>query len=114
MPVVRLKGRLDVASVPAFRLEVRELMKGGATTLVLDLTELASIDSSGLGAVIGGLRLAREARGGPRLAVPHPPVRQGLKLTPPGRGPEALQSGGDTPARAPPPSVGPAPRLQGP
>jgi anti-anti-sigma factor len=81
MPVVRLKGRLDVASVPAFRTEVRELMKGGATTLVLDLTELASIDSSGLGAVIGGLRLARQAGGDLRIAVPNRLVRQALKLT---------------------------------
>src|ERR1700680_190594 len=60
MPVVSLKGRLDVGSAPAFRYEVRELMKTGVTTVVLDLTDLVSIDSSGLGAVIGGLRLARQ------------------------------------------------------
>jgi serine/threonine-protein kinase RsbW len=61
--------------------EVRELMKGGATTLVLDLTELASIDSSGLGAVMGGLRLARQAGGDLRIAVPNRLVRQALRLT---------------------------------
>jgi len=81
MPVVSLKGRLDVGSAPAFRYEVRELMKTGVTTVVLDLTDLVSIDSSGLGAVIGGLRLARQVGGDLRIAVANRQVRQTLKLT---------------------------------
>ena len=56
-------------------------MKSGASTLVLDLTELASIDSSGLGAVMGGLRLARQAGGDLRIAQPNRLVRQALRLT---------------------------------
>jgi len=114
MPVVRLKGRLDVASVPAFRLEVRELMKAGATTLVLDLTELASIDSSGLGAVIGGLRLAREAGGDLRIAVPNRLVRQALKLTSLDRVLKPYESVDDALADAPPTSVDLALRMQDP
>jgi anti-sigma regulatory factor (Ser/Thr protein kinase) len=56
-------------------------MKAGAATLVLDMSELASIDSAGLGAVIGGLRLARQAGGDLRIAVPNRLVRHALKLT---------------------------------
>lgn len=81
MPVVRLRGRLDAASVPAFRIELRELLKAGATNLVLDLSELSMIDSSGLGAIIGGIRLARQAGGDLRIALPSRQVRTTLELT---------------------------------
>jgi anti-anti-sigma factor len=96
---------LDAASVPAFRLEVRELVKSGATTLVLDLTDLASIDSAGLGAVIGGLRLAREAGGDLRIAVPNRLVRQALKLTSLERVLKPYESVDEALADAPPAAV---------
>jgi anti-anti-sigma factor len=114
MPVVRLRGRLDVASAPAFRYEVRELMKAGAATLVLDMSELASIDSAGLGAVIGGLRLARQAGGDLRIAVPNRLVRHALKLTSLDRVLKPYESVDEALADAPPIAVELALRMSDP
>jgi anti-sigma B factor antagonist len=80
-PVLRLTGRLDTGSVPAFRVRMRELVGAGTVSLVLDLSEVVSLDSSGLGAVIGGLKLTREAGGDLRIALANKQVLMTLELT---------------------------------
>jgi len=73
--VVSPSGRLDMAAAPAFREQVRALVTAGAARLVVDLGDVTFVDSSGLGAVIGGLRLARQAGGDLRIARPTDQVR---------------------------------------
>jgi anti-anti-sigma factor len=75
--VVSPKGRLDMSSAPAFRSQVRELV----THLVVDLHDVSFVDSSGLGAVIGGLKVARQAGGDLRIARPNQQVQLVLDLT---------------------------------
>jgi anti-sigma B factor antagonist len=79
--VVSPRGRLDMASAPAFRDQMRDLVSTGSSCLVVDLANVTFVDSSGLGAVIGGLRLARQAGGDLRIACPTDQVRMVLDIT---------------------------------
>jgi len=75
------KGRLDMASAPAFRERVKQLVDSGSHRLLVDLGEVSFVDSSGLGAVIGGLKVARQAGGDLRIARPNEQVKLVLELT---------------------------------
>jgi anti-sigma B factor antagonist len=79
--VVAPKGRLDMASASSFRERVLQLVQSGSTHLVIDLGEVSFVDSSGLGAIIGGLKVARQAGGELRIARPNQQVLLVLDLT---------------------------------
>jgi len=53
----------------------------GRTLVVVDLSDTAFLDSSGLGALVGGLRTARAAGGDLRIAGVGQQVRTVLELT---------------------------------
>jgi anti-sigma B factor antagonist len=57
---LRVVGEVDVASSPALRAKIAELLDGGADRIVLDLSEMTFIDSSGLGVLVGALKRVRE------------------------------------------------------
>jgi anti-sigma B factor antagonist len=75
------KGRLDAESSLDFRERLRRLVESGVSQLVIDLGEVSSIDSTGLGAIIGGLRRARQKGGDLRIARPSQEVLTVLQLT---------------------------------
>lgn len=60
---VSLEGEIDIAAVPGVRERLDALFDAGCTSLVVDLSGVVFIDSSGLGVLISALRRARE-RGG--------------------------------------------------
>jgi anti-sigma B factor antagonist len=69
--VVAPEGELDIATLGDFRAALSDAASEPADTLLVDLSEVSFIDSSGLGAVIeAGDRLRRDRR---RLAVVAPP-----------------------------------------
>lgn len=74
-------GRLNMAGAPALRNTVAQVIAGGATRVVLDLGGTEFMDSSGLGALIGCLKLARQAGGDLRIANVQPQLRMVLELT---------------------------------
>ena len=69
--VLAPRGRLDIASASAFRQRLHDLVADGVTELVVDLSNVTFLDSSGLAAVIGGLKAARQAGGDLRIARPN-------------------------------------------
>jgi anti-sigma B factor antagonist len=79
--VVHVDGRLTMVDAPAFRSAVAEAVGGAATTVVVDLSACTFMDSSGLGAVIAGLKAARQAAGDLRIAAPSTQVLTVLQLT---------------------------------
>jgi anti-anti-sigma factor len=79
--VVRPVGRLDLLSASDLRQHLSAEIEAGRTRLVIDLGETSFIDSSGLGALIGGLKAARGAGGDLRLVRPNEQVRVVLELT---------------------------------
>ena len=55
-----LTGELDIASAPALEAKARQLFAEGAQQLVLDLSRLEFIDSSGLNAILRVRALCEE------------------------------------------------------
>ena len=79
--VVEPKGRLTMASARAMRDLLTDLVAGGTTKIVVDMAETTFLDSSGLGALIAGLKSARQAGGDLRIARPTPAVVTVFELT---------------------------------
>lgn len=79
--VIRPEGRLNMVAAPDVRRELHDLIAAGHTRVVIDLGGTDFIDSSGLGALISGLKVARQAGGDLRIAAPTTQVATVLTLT---------------------------------
>lgn len=80
--VVVLRGELDLYTGPALRRLMREIAQSDPVArVVVDMTELSFLDSSGLGVLIGGLRRLRASGGSMHLAGCRGPVRDVLTIT---------------------------------
>jgi len=60
---VHLRGELDLSSAPRLREALSDLYRGGTHSLILDLSELAFVDSTGLSELVAALKHCRQ-RGG--------------------------------------------------
>jgi anti-sigma B factor antagonist len=79
--VVRPQGRLNMSSARRLKEVLDGLVAEGTTRIVVDMAETTFLDSSGLGALIGGLKAARQAGGDLRVARPTEAVRTVFTLT---------------------------------
>ncbi|MCV7153227.1 STAS domain-containing protein [Mycolicibacterium pyrenivorans] len=79
--VIKPTGKLNMVAAPALRKELHALVDGGQKHVVVDLSTTELIDSSGLGALISGLKVARQAGGDLRIAAPSRQVTTVLELT---------------------------------
>ena len=79
--VIKPEGRLNMVAAPGLRKELHALVDKGNSRIVVDLSRTEFIDSSGLGALISGLKAARQAGGDLRLAAPTRQVTTVLELT---------------------------------
>jgi anti-sigma B factor antagonist len=79
--VIAPEGRLTMTSTAALRTLITETVDGGRTHVVVDLAATDFIDSSGLGALVAGLKTCRQAGGDLRIARPTEQVRTVLQLT---------------------------------
>jgi len=79
--VLAVRGELDLESSPPFRQRLAELTGHGQPPLLIDLSDLRFVDSSGLGALLATVRLPEERR--PRIVVTATdhPVRRLLRTT---------------------------------
>jgi len=66
--LVRVSGVLDRFSCPHLKQRLARAVEEGENELVVDLSGVESVDSSGLGALVGVLKLARRAGGDLRIA----------------------------------------------
>jgi anti-sigma B factor antagonist len=79
--IVEPRGRLNMVAAPRLRELIASLVEGGTAKIVVDLGSTEFIDSSGLGALISGLKTARQAGGDLRIAAPTAQVDTVLSLT---------------------------------
>ncbi|MDV6260314.1 STAS domain-containing protein [Rhodococcoides yunnanense] len=79
--VVTPQGRLNMVAAPGLRALLHKLAEDGQSRIVIDLSGTDFIDSSGLGALVSGLKAARQAGGDLRIATPSPQVETVLELT---------------------------------
>jgi anti-sigma B factor antagonist len=88
IPVVRAAGEVDVSTAPTLRERLVELPEGTARVIV-DLSEVTFLDSTGLGVLVAGQKRLRnaapgdaaEGTGGLDLVVTRPQILKVLEVT---------------------------------
>jgi anti-sigma B factor antagonist len=79
--IVQADGRLNMVTAGRLRELLSQTVAGGHSRVVVDLAAVEFIDSSGLGALVSGLKTARQAGGDLRICSPNEQVKLVLKLT---------------------------------
>jgi anti-sigma B factor antagonist len=79
--VYRLQGSLDIATAPSLRAALIEAADEGKHDILVDLSHLEFLDSTGLGALIGAHRRALEHGGRVRLVVGDGTIQRLLTIT---------------------------------
>jgi anti-sigma B factor antagonist len=79
--VVNVSGELHVSTAPRFREELNAVIEGGGTALVLDLSAVEFIDSTGLSVLLNGLRLVNQRHGRMALVCANPTVMRLFQIT---------------------------------
>ncbi len=102
--VIRLFGELDMAGGGALHAALRQALAGGASSIVLDLTELSFVDSAGLSLFLGARNHAMTQR---KTLTLRNPDRDGAEGPAPGRrGPAHAHRGRLSRKDGPQPSCG--------
>jgi anti-sigma B factor antagonist len=77
--ICRPVGELDAFTVSQFRQSLAEL--ASSNRLLIDMSAVPFVDSAGLGALIGGIRRARELGGDVAVACNRPTLTRLLRTT---------------------------------
>ena len=80
--VLIVRGEVDVTTTPRVRAQLIALLSDGKPHLIIDLEGVDFLDSSGLGALVAGLKLAQSRSGDLRIVCEHQrSVRKVLEVT---------------------------------
>jgi len=79
--VIALSGEADVYTSPRIKQEIVDLLNNGTHKLVVDLTGVEYLDSTGLGVLIGGLKRARERDGDLKLVCDNVRILRIFEIT---------------------------------
>jgi len=80
--VLTVRGEVDVTTTPRVRAQLISLLSDGKPRLIVDLEGVRFMDSSGLGALVAGLKLARSRAGELRIVCEgQRSVRKVLEVT---------------------------------
>jgi anti-sigma B factor antagonist len=76
-----LSGDLDASTSARLRAELLQLIEDGCRALVIDMSDLALIDSTGLGVLVGVLKRILQHGGELVLRAPRPAARKVFDIT---------------------------------
>ena len=79
--VVTIRGEIHVSTAPEFSRRLGEALERGKRLIVLDLTGVEFIDSTGLSVLLGGLREVLRRDGRLVLALANPTVLRLFEIT---------------------------------
>jgi len=79
--IIQPVGHLDFFSASTFQNELLSALQGGVAHLIIDMSKVSSVDSSGLGALVRGVKTALKMRVDLRLVAASQQVRRVLKMT---------------------------------
>lgn len=79
--VVAVSGEIDVYTSPLLQERLVEVIRDGSSSIVLDLSQVTFLDSTGLGVLITGLKRCRSADGDLVLVTAQPNVLKVLEIT---------------------------------
>lgn len=81
IPVIDLTGEVDAYTSARFREMMIEIIEDGGVSLIVNMARVEYIDSSGLGALVGGLKRASEHGGRILIVCDRPQVRKVFEIT---------------------------------
>lgn len=81
LPVLLVKGEIDIYTAPMFKQAVVGLVSDGHSDVVIDLSGVTFMDSSGFGTLLGATRRLRPTGGGLYLAGANTTIQRMLRLT---------------------------------
>lgn len=79
--VVGVAGEIDVYTAPVLRERIRDLTAEGHYRLVVDLTDVDFLDSTGLGVLVGGLNQVRTHDGSLHLVCDQEKILKVFRIT---------------------------------
>jgi anti-sigma B factor antagonist len=79
--VVEIGGEIELHSAPQLRAELIKAGDGVAAPIIVDLTAVTFIDSTGIGVLVGALKRAREANGALAFCGAQNRVRRVFEIT---------------------------------
>ena len=79
--VIAVRGEIHVTTAPEFSRRLNEAIARGKTSVVLDLSQVEFIDSTGLSVLLNGLRRVTRAQGRLALVCANPTVLRLFEIT---------------------------------
>lgn len=81
IPIIELTGEVDAYTSARFREVMLEVVDTHGARIVISMAEVDYIDSSGLGALVGGLKRVSERDGKIVIVCTKPQVRKVFEIT---------------------------------
>ena len=81
VPIIDLSGEVDAYTSARFREAMVDLIESGAANLIISMIKVEYIDSSGLGALVGGLKRSTEKGGRIFIVCDNPQIRKVFDIT---------------------------------
>ncbi len=81
IPVIELSGEVDAYTSARFREIMLDIIDSDGANLVINMTDVEYIDSSGLGALVGGLKRVSERDGKIVIVCDKPQVKKVFEIT---------------------------------
>ncbi len=79
--ILQINGEIDMATGPELRQRIVQYVQEGHVHIVIDLTDVDFIDSTGLGVLIGGLKRTRSHGGDLQCIGLSESLKEMFKLT---------------------------------
>ena len=79
--VIKVAGEIHATTAPEFSERLNDAIADGKTGVILDLTSVEFIDSTGLSVLLNGLRRVTRVRGSMILACANPTVLRLFEIT---------------------------------
>ena len=79
--IIRVRGEIHVSSAPQFAQRLSAAIDSGKTAMVLDMSGVEFIDSTGLSVLLNGLRLVTQMDGRMAIVCANPTVLRLFQIT---------------------------------
>jgi anti-sigma B factor antagonist len=81
LPLLRVSGEVDIQTSPILEEELTKVLDRGASSVLVDLSDVSFLDSTGLSVLVAGLKRCQGIGGALRLVSPRPNVLRVLEIT---------------------------------
>ncbi|MDY6796192.1 MAG: STAS domain-containing protein [Actinomycetota bacterium] len=81
VPLIELEGEIDLSTSPTFKDKIYEVIESGNKDIIVDLSSLVFMDSTGLGVLVAALKKTRMQGGSIRLICSRKSVLKVFNIT---------------------------------